>query len=300
MAMYCPICDAEDGEVFVAKEQMFGLPGSFRYRECTGCGCLYLMDEPADLPAYYPDDYYSFQRHKISLARKTRAKLYLSRFSSLVDWRPRSDFDALKAAQFDKNKSLLDVGSGGAAWMVHDLRELGYKAVGVDPYIKADVHDRFGVSVMKQTLDAVAGVYDIVVFRHSLEHMSAPRDVMRKVRSLLSPGGVCIVCVPVVGWAWKHYRVNWIQLDPPRHLCIYTPKAMALLAEGAGLDCFKTVYDSTDYQFWASDEQVKGRLLTGSKPPRGRIRGDLRRKARALNAQGLGDSAQFFLAVRSP
>ena len=38
---------------------MFGTRDEFQYFECGECGCLQLMDPPADLGRYYPAHYYS-------------------------------------------------------------------------------------------------------------------------------------------------------------------------------------------------------------------------------------------------
>ena len=218
MSDVCPICDNSNGSVTSATERMFGLPGTFSYRECRDCGCLYLLDIPEDLSVYYGIGYYSKIKSNITMPRKIRTIVYLSRLSFLVNWKTRHDLDALKLVNLNKNKSLLDVGCGSAAWLVHDLRDLGYTAVGVDPYITEDVLDRFGLSVMRASIYDVSGHYDIVMLQHSLEHMPKPKQVISKVRSLLSEDGVCIIRVPVVGWAWQHYGPNWVQLDAPRHL----------------------------------------------------------------------------------
>jgi SAM-dependent methyltransferase len=277
---------------------MFAMPGKFNYRECHNCGCLYLLNVPEDMSPYYPDRYYSKQKSRISLPRKIRTILYLSRFSFLVDWNPRRDLNALKLTNFNRNKSLLDVGSGSAAWLVHDLRGLGYKAIGVDPYITADVNDKFGVSTLKKSIFDMEGEYDIVYFGHSLEHMPNPRELIRKARSLLASDGVCIIGVPVVGWAWRHYGTDWAQLDPPRHICIYSEKGMDILAKSAGMAVTRVVYDSTDFQFWASEGLAKGILLPECPPPSPQDRRKLLQRAKDLNQKGIGDQAQFFLSPR--
>ncbi len=262
---------------------MFSLPGSFKYRQCENCSCIYLIEIPDKLELYYGDGYYSKVASRISAARKLRTMLYISKFSFLVDWNPRRDLDALKVAKFDKSKTLLDVGCGSAAGLVHDLRDLGYNATGVDPYISADVKDRFGYSVLKKTIFELEGQYDLVLFRHSLEHIANPKEVIFKARSLLAPGGQCVICVPVVGWAWKIYGSNWVQLDAPRHLCIYTENGMDILAKSAKMTVTNVVFDSDDFQFWASEGYEKGKTLSQCEKPSPQRRRTLRLMAKELN-----------------
>ena len=62
----CPACDGKPTEQTIpAREMMFGLGGSFTYRECRSCGSLWLKDVPDDLNPFYPPDYYSMEaEHK--------------------------------------------------------------------------------------------------------------------------------------------------------------------------------------------------------------------------------------------
>lgn len=295
----CPICGDSNGKITVATERMFSMPGAFRYRECDACGCLYLLDIPEDFTPYYNDQYYSKVKSRVSLLRKIRAKIYLSRFSFLVDWNPRRDLDALKIANFEKGKSLLDVGCGEAARLVHDLRELGYQAIGIDPFASGNVSDKYGLSVLKSSIFEMDGKYDLVILRHSLEHMPDPAKVMSKIRSLLNDNGVCIISVPVVGWAWKRYGSNWVQLDAPRHLCLFTERGFDILAKNADMQVDRVVYDSNDFQFWASEGLAAGKSWPECKPPARKARRELLRKAKYLNLLNFGDQAQFFLSRRA-
>jgi SAM-dependent methyltransferase len=291
----CPYCGSVEGKNFLAKEHMFGQGGDFTYRQCADCGSLRAIDPPERLDEYYPTSYYSQVALRTSLARKIRARLYLSRLSFVVNWNPRSDLDAIKRAGFNKKKTLLDVGCGSAAWLVHDLRALGYSAVGIDPYIQHDVSDNFGLSVKKASIDTISDRYDVIIFRHSLEHVPNPIETLRQAADRLSPGGTVIVCVPIVGWAWTNYGVDWVQLDAPRHFSIFTDRSIELIAEKAGLFLCDSVHDSTDFQFWGSDAIRAGRTISESKPPKRAVRRTMLRNAKTLNDKREGDSAQYFL-----
>jgi 2-polyprenyl-3-methyl-5-hydroxy-6-metoxy-1,4-benzoquinol methylase len=293
--MRCEICGANDGTLHRVREMMFGMGDEFRYHECQNCGCLSLMDVPNEISRYYPDGYYSKREIKTNLLRRLRDSVYLSRFSFLVDWRKRTDLDVIRRCKLRRQQSILDVGCG-CGHLVRDLRDLGYRAEGIDPFIAGDIKDGRGTRVARKNLDEVRGDYDLLLFRHSLEHMPGQVQVLRSARKRLRPGGRCVVCTPVVGWAWRHYGVDWIQLDAPRHLFVHTAKSFTLIAETAGFRVNQVVYDSDEFQFWGSDLYRAGKPLQGNGPPPRTVLTQLRGRAEALNRVQEGDSAQFYLS----
>jgi 2-polyprenyl-3-methyl-5-hydroxy-6-metoxy-1,4-benzoquinol methylase len=294
----CEICGSPVGTMHLVKEMMFGTREEFQYRECTLCGCLSEVEVPADLSRFYPDQYYSMLETRTNALRKLRDRIYLSPLSMLVNWRRRPEFDVIRRCKVTKNHRILDVGSG-TGHLLQDLRELGYQAEGLDPFITRDVRDRFGVRVWRKTIEEISGQYDVVLFQHSLEHMPRQLAVLQAARKLLAPTGVCVISVPVVGWAWRHYGVNWGQLDAPRHLFLHTRKSMCLVALQAGFRIERVVYDSTDFQFWLSEFYRRGIPLRCCTRPNWIKTLRMRRRAALLNRAEDGDQAQFYLRPAS-
>ncbi len=288
----CQICNGIEGTPHKVKEMMLGTREEFTYWECLGCGCLSLVDIPNDPGQYYPKGYYSFNMGSSRKLKKLRDSLYLSPFSFLVNWRPRTDLDVVRRINLQKNTSLLDVGCG-AGYLIGDLRELGYDAQGVDPHIDEDVRDPLGIRVKKKTLADVTKKFDVIIFRHSLEHMSS--DMLRLASERLKESGICVVCIPLLGWAWKNYGCHWAQLDAPRHLFLHTRKSFTILAANSGFSVDKVVYDSTDFQFWASNSYQRGIPLNKAVKPPYLRRLQMLRRASSLNTLGEGDTAQFYL-----
>jgi len=290
----CEICGAIGAKIHRAREMMFGMKEEFRYGECLACGCLALLNAPSDFSKYYQDGYYSMVQRSTNILGKLRDRVYLSPLSGLVNWHKRSDLDAMKRCGLEKRHRILDVGCG-AGRLLRDLRELGYKAEGVDPFITHDIVDRFGVRVFKKSLDEVNGRYDIIVFRHSLEHMPRQLDVLRSARRHIVRGGLCVIAIPLVGWAWRQYGVDWVQLDAPRHLFLHTRKSFESLVAKTELRIEAVVYDSSEFQFWASDLYKEGRALRGCTPPSWFDAIQMRKRANGLNRAQDGDQAQFYL-----
>jgi hypothetical protein len=126
---------------------------------------------------------------------------------------------------------------------------------------------------------------------------------------MLDDKGTCLVSIPIVpSFAWRHYGVNWVQLDAPRHFFLHSVESMALLSSQAGLYVEHVSYDSNELQFWGSELFVRGIPLMDQvtkKPVSKRsFFSDVELKkflteADRLNALKEGDQAVFYLKKES-
>jgi SAM-dependent methyltransferase len=213
-------------------------------------------------------------------------------FSFLTDWSRRPDLEILRRIRLKKNMTVLDVGSG-QGHLVGDLREMGYKAYGIDPDLFSEVQDKFGVRVERKSLSEITQTFDVILFRHSLERL--PIDTLRLARERISENGCCVACIALLGWAWRTYATDWAQLNLPRNHVLHSIKSFSLLAEKSGFRIEKVVFDSTEFQFWASDALQRDIPLHEIPEPNRAQRARMRRVVESLNLQQQGDTAQFYL-----
>jgi 2-polyprenyl-3-methyl-5-hydroxy-6-metoxy-1,4-benzoquinol methylase len=294
---------------------MLGLRDEFTYCECSKCGCLQLIDIPETMAAYYPGNYYSYaDRHSLgSFLRNQRAAYVrngVNPIGALVSWLYGTDaaIDSIIRLKLNKNASVLDVGCGSGGLLLN-LKRMGFNNLtGVDPFLSGDIETN-GIRRFKKQVFELDDKFDVVMLHHAFEHMADPQLVLDQLNRILSPGGVVILRTPMSdSYAWKHYGVNWHQLDAPRHLFIHTKKSMAIIAEAAGLSISEIVYDSTLLQFIVSEQyarnvsQADERSYTHS-PFRSGLSlseiGSFRRRALQLNENKEGDSACFYLRKAS-
>ena len=320
-ASSCQVCaNAHDNQVHRAREMMYGLRTPFRYLECSGCGCLQLMDPPVELGAFYPADYYSYSGSSVrkfatldAALKRLRARAWLGEGGLgpatlgrilLRAYGPTPQLEWLKYMGLRQNDPILDVGCG-AGDLLRELQRDGFENLsGVDPFIDAEIDHGQGLRIHKLTLSDLEGQYALVMLHHSFEHMADPASVVREIHRLLRPGGWALIRIPVAdSLAWRDYGVDWVQLDAPRHLFLHTRKSMETLARAAGLSIARVDCDGTGFQFWGSElyrqnialreEDVKGR--TGADRFTSAELSGFEQRAAEANARDQGDQAVFYL-----
>ena len=222
---------------------------------------------------------------------------------------PNDLFKLLWECGVHEQSRILDIGCG-AGDLLFRLKKQGLKHVlGIDPYNAADVCYPNGLRILKRDIQGVDDEWDIVMFHHSFEHMSDQLETLRKVRSLLSPEGICILRMPVVSsYAWRQYGVDWVDLDAPRHLCLHSLKSLQILVGQANLKVVRTIYDSTAFQFWGSEQYQRNIPLMDersyAKNPCGSVFSrdemeEFEKKAKEVNVLQQGDQAVFCLKKAS-
>lgn len=317
-AASCPLCGGAAASTYEAREMMIGTRERFRYGECEGCRSLVLVDVPDDLGRYYPDDYYSLRPLSSSSAPRRRLKRARARAAAGGRWRTATLLGAgkpppwlrwIEVAGLDRSASICDIGCGRGE-LLFELAAAGFaETVGIDPLVPEAV-DRDGVRIHRAEAGEVEGSFDLVMFNHSFEHLAEPLAGLTAARRLLAPGGTLMLRTPVAGsWAWRHYGVDWVALDPPRHLFVPTIDGLQLALATVGLELYSKDFDSTELQFWRSEQYRADVALfepgshqldpSGSPFSRRQIRG-WRREAARLNRSGEGDTVAAFSRAAGP
>jgi SAM-dependent methyltransferase len=322
LAAACRICgNIEGNQVFFPKEMMFGWREEFEYLECGRCGCLQIVQIPADLAKYYPNDgYYSYkaprQKHYpgwLLKLRHERTRYFLGEFSiagaALASISKRSEhFDWFRQAHLSLDSRIVDIGCGAGRLLLLLQRDGFRSLLGADPFIEADIDYGNGVRILKRGVDDLEGQYDFVMLHHSFEHMPDSAAALAALSRKVAPGGTLLLRIPVSDcWAHRHYGLNWMAWDAPRHLYLHTRKSMELLAAGAGMEISSVVYDSSGQQFSSSELYIRGIPYVEHGKYRPGNRADafsqaewdsFQTRAAELNRKGEGDTACFYLRRR--
>jgi len=298
----------------MVREMMFGSKDEFEYFECTQCGCLQIKEYINDLAKYYPENYYSYKLRKDpkknpvrTFLRRQRAKYCLFGKNELWPLRSNkySSFNWFKKSKVKFEFAILDIGCGVGKLLIRMQKNGFSNLTGVDPFIKESIFYKNGVKVFKKNLFELEGRFDFIMAHHSLEHMPQPLNVFKKLYNLLKPHRYALIRIPLASsFAWRHYGINWVQLDAPRHFYLHTVKSIQLLSKQVGFKIEDIEYDSTKFQFLGSELYLREIPLKYGSRNLENHRSSVfskeqieafKEKAIELNKKNDGDQACFYL-----
>jgi 2-polyprenyl-3-methyl-5-hydroxy-6-metoxy-1,4-benzoquinol methylase len=294
---------------------LFGIREEFEYFECASCGCLQIKNIPENISKYYPNEYKAFSKVKKlkdnvfkSYIKHQLTKLYIEKkknvflFDRIIK---KSPLNNIKDVGLTTTSAILDIGSGSGHRLIN-LWKFGFSNItGTDPFIKSNIFYVEGLKIYKKSPSEINQQFDFIMLNHSFEHMPNPLEMLQEIHRLLRPGNFAMIRIPVAGsYSWKKYGVNWVALDAPRHFFLHTTKSITILANKAGFQLKTVTYDSSEYQFWGSEQYLSGMPMYDDRSyyqnkeqsifSKKQIK-EYKKKAEELNAKKEGDAACFYL-----
>jgi SAM-dependent methyltransferase len=259
----CPVCRGQPRTLLYSDLQDIVArvaPGAWKLFRCDACDCRYLDPRPTRAtfaaafagrrPPRAPDDASLLDPR--TLARRARNDFLASRFGyRLPNREPFGRYVARAApprrrryehlvrdlAAPEPGARLLDVGSGNGEFLLR-MRELGFSVAAheLDPEAARLVRS-FGIEVTEGALapDAFRCRFDAITLYHVLERSHDPVELLAACRALLAPGGTLWIATPnTESLGNRRFGKHWLHLDCPRHLCLFSPRALDAALERAG------------------------------------------------------------------
>ncbi|MCA9040473.1 MAG: class I SAM-dependent methyltransferase [Planctomycetaceae bacterium] len=222
----CPVCQ---GTSALPRYRLKGL--RFRLVECEGCGTgsLYPLPDVAEIPDFYPQDYYG----------ETGTK-FVPPVEAMIRFISRRQARKM-ATGLKSGDKVLDVGCGRGV-LLKSFLELGLESHGMEisPMAVEGADERIQLRFAPTLKEAgyEAEFFDQIVIWHVLEHLLYPRETIQEASRLLKPGGRLVVSVPNYSSLQSRWaREAWFHLDLPRHLFHFPVAGLRQLLEENGFQC---------------------------------------------------------------
>ena len=139
-----------------------------------------------------------------------------------------------------KDGRLLDVGCGNGGFLLQ-MREVGWQVCGVEPDPKSAAQAAAaGLDVRMGLLEDAAlpaEHFDGITLNHVIEHLHDPIAALREGLRVLKPGGTISISTPnLQSRGYQLFGADWVGLDPPRHLVVFTPNSLRLALVSCGFE----------------------------------------------------------------
>jgi len=246
-------------------DRLFGVPGHWDVLRCPQCGMLW--PNPLPLPDYIPKLYTHYYTHnadtrldspnrfwrlikKISictqmgyecneLSSNSLVTRLLGRLIFMIGPLREVIENSVLYLNGTKRGKLLDIGCGQGRFLVR-MRDLGWQVIGIepDPIAAAIARERFGLEVFTTPEETCLpdNVLDAITMDHVIEHIYDPISSLRRYARLLKPGGEMILVTPnAESLGHRIFRDTWRGIEVPRHLHIFTERALVQCVREAGL-----------------------------------------------------------------
>ena len=260
----CPNCGA-DGDIghVGLQDKVYGASGSWDMKHCRNAACGVWWTDPAPLEEDLPIAYENYHTHdsddrparspslaSAALASYVARRLglevrsgwlarLLGRLAPLAHHHAQAALYTHFYLPLQRGGKVLEIGCGAGRQLETMARD-GWIVAGID-------FDPAAVAVARaRGLDVSVGdvrelpfpkeSFDAVVMAQVLEHVFDPIGLLKRCVELLKPGGRLISITPNAdSLGHRIFGRDWRGLEPPRHLVVYTRRALRFACERAGL-----------------------------------------------------------------
>jgi spore coat polysaccharide biosynthesis protein SpsF (cytidylyltransferase family)/2-polyprenyl-3-methyl-5-hydroxy-6-metoxy-1,4-benzoquinol methylase/spore coat polysaccharide biosynthesis predicted glycosyltransferase SpsG/predicted RNA-binding Zn-ribbon protein involved in translation (DUF1610 family) len=244
----CPVCGAKDGAIEArAKEKT--------YKRCASCGITYISFLSGGEAVEYSENYF-FEEYKKQYGKtyledffviKSRGDERIKRIASLLRKNARGAFN--KGA---KNSAplILDAGCAYGPFL-SAASDAKWQAYGLDVSQSAVdyVTHTLGFPVCRSSLEDFNPVeqfgvhaFDAVTLWFVLEHFETAGDALKKIHSLLKPGGILAFSTPsLAGISRKAASQEFFEASPRDHFALWHPDAARTVMRKFGFEPLKIV-----------------------------------------------------------
>ncbi len=188
----CNLCGAEMGE-----ESIIRRDPSIRLAKCPVCGLVFDFDMEDTISLLYQlgqacDGGLTFQKNAPSIIQDYDRK------NEIV---LGAEINRIGKQMGAPGKRLMDFGCGTGGLLI-EAKKIGFDVFGVETSEAAVVYGRSAKALpLYLSIEDLRNAegeepFDVIVVRHTLEHVSNPKQTLQGFRELIRPGGLLVIIVP--------------------------------------------------------------------------------------------------------
>jgi SAM-dependent methyltransferase len=238
----CPVCESAATALFakVRDVEYYTSDTIYSYLQCGQCNSVFQENPPADqLDKIYPANYYSYvpSPQLTSLTERVKSILDARLFRKLLRQLPGGRL------------RVLDVG-GGSGWQLSTLKKVSPRVaetheIDINERARAEAEAAGHVFHCQRAEDFQSNErFDLILLLNLIEHVANPGAILRRMQSLLSPGGLILIKTPNVDTLdcriFRHH--NWGGFHCPRHFVLFNRDSLLGLGANCGLQTAEVSY----------------------------------------------------------
>jgi len=246
----CYLCQSPGKALYTGlKDRLYNVAGAWDVKQCPDpvCGLIWL--DPLPLKEDIGEAYRDYMTH--DRPGSERGGL----FGALIDVYETVNHCIYGIIGFIRKQGrveelylnslrpgrLLEIGCGAGELLNH-LRSLGWEVEGVEPdaQVVGQARRKYGLNIHSgdlASLDFTGENFDVIVINHVIEHLHDPRKILRECHRILKRGGSLVIVTPnTKSLAHRLFQNNWLWLDPPRHLHLFSQANLGRCARSSGFE----------------------------------------------------------------
>lgn len=252
----CFLCENQGRQLYSnLPDLLFGSPGVWNFNICQNLDCNLIWLDPAPVKEDIHKAYKSYFTHDPDRkAHKSHGGNFIKGYLIYVIRRLRTIRPSCFRIKYmylanDPPGRLLEIGCGSGDRLAI-MQARGWKVVGqeVDPtaaaVAKAAIHCEVHLGEV-QDIAFASNSFDAVIMNHVIEHIHDPIALFKECYRILRPKGKLVLVTPnAKSLGHKCFQSNWIGLDPPRHLHLFSRETLSRLGSKSGFTrsrCWTTV-----------------------------------------------------------
>lgn len=197
------------------------LTSTLKIMSCSSCRHVFQSVKPnQELMNVIYGECYNYPSPMLSGFAQEREKMFLDFFFKNVD----------RICQERRLKNVLEIGCFDG-FILYNLANKSFNVCGCDPSKGADIASSFGMEIYKRYFDSKFFIdnkksFDIIIFRHFIEHVQQPFDLLEDVKEILRDDGVIIIETPNVEYYLENGSFETFGFQHLQNFSIFSLKSL--------------------------------------------------------------------------